>query len=86
MAKESNIVHQYFKKQFEGFTVIVKVDPIQLRGTEITIEKDGSKETRHLKFDEAGYSTPDQIFEDLKADGFEAVGPMEFNLYYSGLT
>ena len=86
MAKESNIVHQYFKKQFDDFTVMVKVDPIQLKGTEITIEKDGSKEVRHLKFDEAGYSTPEEVFEDLKADGFEAASPMEFNLYISGLS
>jgi hypothetical protein len=85
MAKESNIVHQYFRKQFDDFTVIVKVDPIQLKGTEITIEKDGSKEIRQLKFDEAGYSTTEEILEDLKADGFEAASPMEFNLYFSGL-
>ena len=86
MAKESNIVHQYFKKQFEDFTVMVKVDPIQLKGTEITLEKDGSKEVRDLKFDEAGYSSPQEIFEDLKADGFEVAGPLEFNLYFSGLS
>ena len=86
MAKESNIVHQYFKKQFDDFTVIVKLNPIQLKGTEITIEKDGSKQMRQLKFDEAGYSSSEEIFEDLKADGFEAASPIEFNLYYSGLT
>jgi hypothetical protein len=86
MAKESNIVHHYFKKQFDGFTVMVKVDPYQLKGTEITIEKGGSKEIRHLKFDEEGYSMPEEIFEDLKEDGFEAASPMEFNLYHSGLT
>ena len=86
MAKESNIVHHYFKKQFDDFIVIVKVDPIHLKGTEITIEKDGSKQMRQLKFDEAGYSKPEEIFEDLKTDGFEAASPMEFNLYYSGLT
>jgi len=86
MAKESNIVHQYFKKQFDDFTVMVKVDPIQLKGTEITIEKDGSKEMRNIKFEEAGYSAPEEIFEDLKADGFEAASPLEFNLYFSGLS
>jgi hypothetical protein len=86
MAKESNIVHQYFKKQFDGFTVMVKVDPIQLKGTEITIEKDRSKEVRHLKFDEAGYLTSEEIFEDLKSDGFEVASPLEFNLYFSGLS
>ncbi|MGC4021868.1 MAG: hypothetical protein QM734_07925 [Cyclobacteriaceae bacterium] len=86
MAKESNIVHQYFKKRFDDFVVMVKVDPIQLKGTEITIEKDGSKQVRHLQFHEAGYSTPEEIFEDLKADEFEDASPMEFNLYFSGLT
>jgi hypothetical protein len=86
MAKESNIVHQYFKKQFDDFTVLVKVDPIQLKGTEITIEKNGSKEMRHLKFNEEGYSTPEEVFEDLKVDGFEAASPIEFNLYFAGLS
>jgi hypothetical protein len=86
MPKESNIVHQYFAKQFDDCTVMVKVDPIQLKGTEITIEKDGAKQMRTLKFDEAGYSTPEEIFEDLKSDGFESASPLQFNLYYAGLT
>jgi hypothetical protein len=86
VARESNIVHQYFKKQFDEFTVIVKVDPIQLKGTEITIEKDGSKQMREIKFDEAGYSKPEEIFDDLKLDGFEVASPLEFHLYFSGLS
>jgi hypothetical protein len=78
MAKSSNIVHQYFKKDFGDFTVLVKVNPIQFKGTEITIPKTGEPELRELDFDE-------EIFEDLKADGFVEASPLEFNLYLSGL-
>lgn len=78
MAKNSNIVHQYFKKDFDDFTVLVKVNPFQLKGTEITIPRNGRPEIRELTFD-------DQIFEDLAADGFTEASPLEFNLYLSGL-
>lgn len=78
MGKESNIVHQYFKKEFEDFMVLVRVNPIQFKGTEITLHKDGKSEVRDLDFDQ-------EIFEDLKADGFQSSSPLEFNLYFNGL-
>lgn len=78
MGKGSNIVHQYFKRDFEGFKVLVKINPLGLTGTEITRFDDGKVEMRDLEFDE-------DIFEDLKADGFEEASPLEFNLYLSGL-
>jgi len=78
MGKENNIVNQYFKKEFEGTKVLVKVNPIHLKGTEITLFEDGNSEVRELDFDQ-------EIFEDLKADGFEVASPLEFNLYLSGL-
>ena len=78
MAKGSNIVHQYFKKQLDGFTILVKVDPLQLKGTKITVQKGSQPEIRELEFDH-------EIFEDLKADGFEQASPLEFNLYLCGL-
>ena len=78
MAKDSNIVHQYFKKQFDGYSLIVRVNPFHFRGTEITVFNDGRSEAREMEFDE-------DIFEDLKADGFSEASPLEFNLYFSGL-
>jgi hypothetical protein len=78
MAKGSNIVHQYFKKEFDEFTLLVRVNPIQWKGMEITLPKNGEPEVRELDFDES-------IFEDLKADGFKEASPLEFNLYFSGL-
>ena len=78
MAKGSNIVHQYYKREFEEFTVLVKLDPIHFKGTEITIHKNGESGMRELDFDQ-------DILDDLKADGFAESSPLEFNLYYSGL-
>ena len=78
MAKSQNIVHQYFKKRFEDLQILVRVNPILYKGTEITIPDKGEVTVRELEFDE-------EIFDDLKADGFEACSPLEFNLYLSGL-
>ena len=78
MAKGSNIVHRYFKKEFEDFTILVKVDPYRFIGTEITIHKNGESGIREIEFDQ-------DIFEDLKADGFSDSSPLEFNLYSAGL-
>ena len=74
----SNIVHQYFKKELDGLIVLVKVNPIQLKGTELRVNADGKIESRTLEFDEG-------ILDDLTVDGFEEASPLEFNLYLSGL-
>jgi len=77
MAKGSNIVHEYFRKEIEGLTILVRVNPILYTGTEITIQ-DGVTEMREMEFDE-------EIMEDLKVDGFIASSALEFNLYLNGL-
>ena len=78
MAKSQNIVHQYFKKRLGDVQILVRVNPIQYKGTEITVPDQGEVEVRELEFDQ-------DIFADLEADGFEACSPLEFNLYLSGL-
>lgn len=78
MAKGSNIVHQYFKKELDGGKILVKVDPIHFSGTEITVPEKGEPELREMEFDA-------EIFDDLKADGFQDASPLEFNLYLNGL-
>ncbi|HEX8041640.1 MAG TPA: hypothetical protein VF490_20980 [Chryseosolibacter sp.] len=78
MAKGSNIVHQYFKKEFEDFTLLVKVNPILLTATEITVYKDKDPEFRELEADES-------IFDDLREDGFTESSALSFNMYLSGL-
>lgn len=78
MGKSSNIVHQYFRKELDDSTILVKVNPILFRGTEIKLLKTGEIEVRELEFDQ-------EIFDDLAADGFQESSPLEFNLYHSGL-
>ncbi len=78
MAKGSNVVHQYFKRDFDGYKILVKLNPISLVGVEITRFDDGRVQMRDLEFDE-------DILEDLRTDGFEEANPLEFNLYLSGL-
>lgn len=78
MAKDSNIVHQYFKKELEDVILLVKVNPLHFKVTEITVYKDQDPDLRERDVDE-------DIFEDLKMDGFTEASPLEFNLYLSGL-
>lgn len=78
MAKSNNIVHQYYKKEFDQMVILVRVNPILFKGTEITVLSNGHKELRELEFDE-------NIEEDLKIDGFKVASPLEFNLHLSGL-
>ncbi len=74
----SNIVHRYFKKELEGSTIMVRVNPVHFKGTELVIDSRGRVESRDLEFDEA-------IFDDLAADDFKEASAMEFQLYASGL-
>ena len=78
MGKDSNIVHRYFKKKFDEITILVKVNPVLFTGMEIRLVPNEPVDVRELNFDE-------EIWEDLKIDGFEEASPLEFNLYYSGL-
>ncbi len=77
MAKNSNIVHQYFKKELNGTKIIVRVNPIHWTGAELMITQDGA-DIRELELDS-------EVLEDLKVDGFEEVNAIEFNLYLAGL-
>lgn len=78
MGKDSNIVHQYFKKEVEGMILLVKVNPVRLKATEITVYPDQEPDLREIDVDA-------EIFEDLKVDGFTEASPIEFNLYLSGI-
>ncbi|MEP2772651.1 MAG: hypothetical protein ABJH05_10910 [Fulvivirga sp.] len=73
-----NVVHEYFKKTFDNLTIIVQLNPVNYTGIELTIAN-GEVEKRKLEFDE-------DIYEDLKVDGFEQASALEFNLYLKGLT
>jgi len=74
----TNIVHEYFKKEIDNVKILVKLNPIHWKGTELTVAEGEEIEVRELEFDS-------EIREDLKADGFEPASAMEFNLYFAGL-
>ncbi len=74
----SNIVHRYFKKELEGSIILVRVNPVHLKGTELVVSPTGKVDHRELTFDEG-------IYDDLVADEFKEASPMEFHLYFSGL-
>jgi len=74
----SNIVHQYFKKEIDGAKILVRVNPIHWSGSEISVTPAGGVGFRELQFD-------NEIFADLQIDGFVASSALEFNLYLNGL-
>ena len=74
----SNIVHRYFKREFEGRWILVRVNPVHLKGTELIVHPDGKVDRRDLTFDES-------IFDDLAVDEFTESSALEFQLYFSGL-
>jgi hypothetical protein len=78
MPKESNIVHRYFRKKYDHATILLRINPIQLTGLELTLAHGDKAQLRQVAFD-------DSFGDDLRADGFEEANALEFNLYYSGL-
>ncbi len=73
-----DVVHTYFKREFPEFIILVRLNPIDFTGLELTIFPDGNIEKRKLQFDE-------EIEEDLEADEFKPAGALEFNLYLKGI-
>ena len=69
---------QYFKRVFDDYKVLVKVNPLDFTGTELIIHPDGKVEKTDMEFDE-------DIFEDLAVDEFENCSPLEFNLHLQGV-
>lgn len=65
---------QYFKRVFDDYQVLVKVNPNDFTGTELIIHPDGKVEKTEMEYDE-------EIFEDLEFDEFSPCSPLEFNLH-----
>lgn len=72
--KKGKSIPKYFKRVFDDYQVLVKVDPDTLSGIELIIHPDGKVEKTELEFDE-------EIFEDLEVDEFTPSSPLEFELY-----
>ena len=79
MAKDSNIVHVYFRKDSGKTLNLVRVNPIQFTASEITITSGGEPDYREFEIDE-------EFERELTANGYLPSGPLEFNMYLSGLS
>lgn len=58
--------------------ILLKVNPLQYSGTELTVDQDGEVFLLDLWFDE-------HFSDNLTADGYVEVNAIEYNLYLSGL-
>lgn len=67
---------RYFKRVFDDYQVLVKVNPDDFTGTELIVHPDGKIEKTEMAFDE-------EIFEDLTVDEFVEGSALEFNLQLS---
>lgn len=58
--------------------ILVQLDPVNLKGVELIVSKDGQVIRTERTFDK-------DIYEDLEEDEFEPGSPLEFNLYLKNL-
>ncbi len=74
--KSTNIVHEYFKRDFDedGFSVLVRINPHDFSGLELIVAGGNVLEKNNRELDE-------EVYEDLKEDGFEKANALEFNMY-----
>lgn len=76
--KSSAVVHEYYKRVFDDYIVLVQINPIDFSGLELIVHPDKKLEKTKMQFDE-------NIREDLEVDDFKSITALEFNLYFKGL-
>ena len=69
----AKVISQYFKRIFDDYQVLVMIHPDDFSGIELIVHPDGRIEKTDIVADE-------EIFEDLKADKFQACNALEFQL------
>lgn len=70
---------QYFKRVFDDYQVLVKVNPDDFTGTELILHPDGKIEKTEMEFD-------GEIFDDLAEDEFVQCNALEFQMYLAKST
>jgi hypothetical protein len=75
---KSNIVYQYFKKETDESTIFIQVDTIQLKGSQLTVPKEGD-----MELEEVDFGT--NILESLNENGYAPANALEFHLILKGL-
>lgn len=70
----AQIIYQYFKKEIEDGTILVRINPESFEGLELLIDKEQRILQTKRKFDST-------IYDDLNFDEFIKGSPLEFNLF-----
>jgi hypothetical protein len=74
----SQTIYEYFKKELDDASILVRIDPNTFEGLELIILKTNQIKKTTRMFDET-------IYEELKFDEFIKGNPLEFNLHLQGI-
>ena|GEM_PF-545865 len=69
---------QYFKRFFDDYRVLVRVNPSDFSGIELIVHPDGKIEKTEMTFYE-------EIFDDLAEDEFIHCNVLEFQIHFTKL-
>jgi hypothetical protein len=75
----SQTIYEYFKKELDEATVLVRVDPNTFEGLELIVLKNNQIKKTVRMFDET-------IYDELAFDEFLDGNPLEFNLHLQGIS
>ena len=75
----SQTIFEYFKKELDEATILVRVDPKTFEGLELIVLKNNQIKKTARKFDET-------IYHELEFDKFVEGNSLEFNLHLQGIS
>ena len=75
----SQTIFEYFKKELDEATILVRVDPNTFEGLELIVLKNNQIKKTARKFDET-------IYDELELDEFVDGNSLEFNLHLQGIS
>ena len=72
-------IYEYFKKELDEATILVRIDPDTFSGLELIVLKNNQVKKTARSFDKS-------IYDDLEFDDFLKGNPIEFNLHLQGVS
>ena len=75
----SQTIFEYFKKELDEGTILVRVDPNTFEGLELIVLKNNQIKKTVREFDET-------IYDELEFDEFVDGNALEFNLHLQGIS
>lgn len=75
----SQIIFEYFKKELDEASILVRINPNTFEGLELIVLKNNQIKKTARTFDET-------IYDELEFDKFIKGNPLEFNLHLQGIS